>query len=140
MRNFIRTLLVLSTIVLTSILSLAQNAPQTLRDKFLKETTHTSSQPAKASKGFFTPFKAGFYVSTAVCVGGAAADIASSLGKQELNPIVRNDRGQLNVGRAILLKGASCGWPALIERRHPRMAFWIRTITGIGWSVIAGRN
>lgn len=139
MRNFIRAFIALSTIILASLTITAQDAPRSVQDKFLKDATSASSKSFEQPRGFFTPFKASFAVSMAVCIGGAAADIGSSLNGQEANPLI-NSNGHLSVGRAVLLKGASCAWPLLIERRHPRAAFWARSITGLAWGMIAVRN
>jgi hypothetical protein len=136
MRTINRALCALSILVLC----VSVHAQDTLRDKFLKDTTHTSPQPVRQPQGFFAPFKAGFALSTAVCVAGAAADIGTSLNGQELNPILRNRNGGLNVGRAILLKLPACFLPVLFERKHPKLAFWARMAAGISWGLVALRN
>jgi hypothetical protein len=120
--------------------SLPVRAQEDLRQKFLKDTTHTSPQPVRQPQGFYKPFGTGFAISTAVCAAGAVADISTSLNGQELNPILRNRNGGLNVGLAVALKGAGCALPMLFEKKHPKLAFWARMAAGISWGLVALRN
>jgi hypothetical protein len=58
--------------------------------------------------------------------GANAADIGTSLGRHELNPLLAGSNGMLDTGRAIEIKGALVGGLVLTEwlfhRRHPEMA------------------
>jgi hypothetical protein len=125
-------------ILCLSILATTIHAQDALRDKFLKEPEHSTSRPIKKPDSFFKPFGRGFYVSTGICIGGGLADIATT--SRELNPLLRNQSGGLSIGRALLFKSAACGWPVLIERKHPRAAFWARVGAGVVWSLAAVRN
>lgn len=121
-----------------SILATTIHAQDALQKKFLKEPERSASRPIKTPDSFFKPFRASFYVSTGICLGGGIADIATT--SREMNPLLRNQTGGLSIGRALLFKSVACGWPVLIERKHPRAAFWARVGAGVVWSLAAVWN
>jgi hypothetical protein len=126
-------LCVLSLLFILASTAYSQEYPTNLKSGFTKPV-----KPVE-HRGFFKPFGPSFWTSTGVCVVGGVGDLATSDGR-ERNPLLRNSSGRLNAGRAVVLKLVGCGWPALIERRHPRIAFWARTVTGIVWGAVAMRN
>jgi hypothetical protein len=57
--------------------------------------------------------------------GANAADIGTSLGRHELNPLLAGRNGRIDTGRAVEIKGALVGGLVLTEwllhRRHPEV-------------------
>lgn len=60
--------------------------------------------------------------SAAALIAGASADVASSVGQQELNPLYRNPNGQFGTRGALLRSGVVTGsllTGLLVMRKHP---------------------
>lgn len=98
----------------------AQTGQQKSSANFLKPS---------AERGFFKPFGGAFVSSSAAFWVGTFADIASSKGLLENNPLARNSQGGLSTGKALALNGVAYGLTLLIEKRHPKLA----SIMRFGW-------
>lgn len=76
----------------------------------------------KASK-----WKKAWTWSAAALMASVAADTASSMGRTELNPLLRGPAGQFNARSAALkfsIAGALVGSQYLFLRKHPEQAAW----------------
>lgn len=79
--------------------------------------------------------------SAAALMASVAADTASSMGRTEMNPLLRGPMGQFN-GRSAALKfsiaGALLGSQYLFLRKHPDQAAWAATGNFAGAGMTAG--
>jgi len=84
-----------------------------------------------------------YRLSVAVLLSGAAADAASSWGRPELNPVLRDARGRFGT-RGLVVKVSVTGGIAavahLVSRRHPRAASAVNFAVGSAWHGAAARN
>ena len=89
---------------------------------------------------FFKPYGKSFVTSSAVYWTGFAADLSSSQGSYELNPVFRGSGGRVNNKRALLIAGSGYAVSVLIEKQHPKLASVLRFIGGsVHWGA-AARN
>lgn len=68
--------------------------------------------------------------SAAALMASVAADTASSMGRPELNPLLRGGMGQFNARSAGLkfgIAGALLGSQYLLLKKHPEQAAWATT-------------
>lgn len=128
MRNVSRTALCGLLLFLASVSVYAQDAPESVKQKFLKEPTPAVRTDAK--RGLWRSYGKAFKVSMAVCVGGGLADTFSTNGLVETNPLFRRSDGSLNKGTAILSTGLVCGGTVLLEKKWPRFASVGRFVFG----------
>jgi hypothetical protein len=136
-RNLSRALFVALLFTLAATIH-AQEAPQVVRDKFLKEPVSISPTNAAEHKGFFRPFGPALWASTIAYAGSAIFDIGSSRGLIEQNPLSRGSDRRVNIGRAVLIDVAVYAPTLLLEKRHPHIAFWMRMIISGGRVVFGG--
>ena len=65
-------------------------------------------------------------LSAVALVAANILDARSSIGRQELNPLLRNGRGEFSCGRAVAMKSAGLGGvlvvEALLMRTRPELA------------------
>jgi len=61
------------------------------------------------------PWRARWWASVALVVAANYADIRSSRGLGETNPLLRNGQGGLNVPRSVMIKSAATGGFLLVE-------------------------
>ncbi len=84
------------------------------------------STPSFAQTSHQPRSKKRWVLSAAVLVAANILDARSSLGRQELNPLLRNGRGEFSSGRAVALKSASIGgilaFEAILMRNRPELA------------------
>lgn len=88
-----------------------------------------------------------YRVSQGVLIATHTLDIMSSIGKYELNPLVRRSDGKFSVGRGVGLKTLVVGSNLLLQhtliKKYPRLKP-VFTKVNIGWSlgntIIIGRN
>lgn len=77
-----------------------------------------------------TKWKKAWAWSAAALMASVAVDTASSMGRPEMNPLLRGSMGQFN-GRSAGLKfgiaGALLGSQYLLLKRHPEQAAWAAT-------------
>ena len=70
------------------------------------------------------PWRGGWWASVALVVAANFADIRSSRGLGETNPLLRNGQGGLHVPRSVVIKSAATGGFLLVEsvllRKMPR--------------------
>jgi len=87
---------------------------------------------------FFKPFGKSFVVSTAVYGGGATADVLTSRGKLESNPLSRDQFKVFDTKKNVALKAGVYGVSLLFEKKYPKIAFIFRVASGavfIGYAV-----
>lgn len=119
-------------LALLFLFSVSINAQQ--RSDFLKPTA-----PIKMESNIWKSYGTMTFISTAVCVGGDLADIATS-GPNELNPILRNAHGSINRKLAFGLGMIPCGISFLLERKHPKLASVFRFASGGVHGAVAIHN
>lgn len=77
-----------------------------------------------------TKWKKAWAWSAAALMTSVAADTASSMGRQEMNPLLRGSMGQFNARSAALkfgIAGALLGSQYLLLKKHPEQAAWATT-------------
>lgn len=117
---------IFSLIVLMCALTGAAGQSRPLqRDDFLKPRASVIRRD-----DFFKPYGKAAIVSTCVCVAGDVADVVSSRHRQEMNGFLRNGRGEIATTPALVIGLAPCAASFLIERRHPKLASFIRLFAG----------
>src|SRR5262245_49626292 len=103
-----------------------------------RTTTLTVPAVATGSKSTFR-----FDLGDAAYWGGAALDTASSLGKRELSPLFRDERGIYRPGANLALKGGVWGGIKLLEWKYPerrRTWLWLKIGVGIAYGAVAAHN
>lgn len=75
-----------------------------------------------------------------VMIAGGSADIVSSLGRYEANPLARGPSGRFSVRRALPLKAGICAGLWLVRRRWPTTGKVAMATAGIAWTAAAVRN
>lgn len=123
----------LSLLLMIAWVVLAQSAfgqsPQLKKSDFLKPPTDK-----------WKPFTGKLSIaSTAVCFGGASADIISSQGLQERNAFFRDSSGRLD-NRKALLTFIPCGASYAVEKKYPKAAILGRFVYGGVKTYFAIRN
>ena len=114
-------------------------------------TTTTQAQSLKASldratteplshRTAFLDRRAAAYTGVGICAAGVVADIASSIGGREGNPLLRSRDGTFNVRRAIVIEAAPCVSAAFFAKKRPRFVFWLGTAIGAVHLVAAIHN
>lgn len=78
--------------------------------------------------------------SSAVCFGGVTADLLTSRGLIEGNPLLRNSNGSPNLLRAGLIGFGSCGATYFVDRKHPKAATILRFAIGAAHGLVAIHN
>lgn len=119
----------------------AQEYPASLKERFTKPAPAAHPVPARraeAPKGFFKPWGKSFAVSSAIYWSASAFDIASSRGLIEQNPLSRGRDGRINVGKALLVDAGVYAPSLLLERKHPRLAFWYRVAAASAKALLGG--
>lgn len=81
-----------------------------------------------------------FWISLGAAAGAAAADIFSSRGAPELNPLARGPHGRFSVRRGIVLKGAVLGGFYLLERKMPPAGEAANWVAAGAWAGAAAYN
>ncbi|HSW50189.1 MAG TPA: hypothetical protein VLH09_08445 [Bryobacteraceae bacterium] len=61
------------------------------------------------------PWKKRFWVSVALVAAASVADVHSSRGLAEANPLLRNRQGGIDVARGVWIKSATVGGVVLLE-------------------------
>lgn len=77
-----------------------------------------------------TKWKKAWAWSAAALMTSVALDTASSMGRQEMNPLLRGPMGQFNARSAALkfgIAGALLGSQYLLLKKHPEQAAWATT-------------
>ncbi|MGJ5814095.1 hypothetical protein [Paludibaculum fermentans] len=77
-----------------------------------------------------TKWKKAWAWSAAALMASVAADTASSMGRTEMNPLLRGSAGQFNARSAALkfsIAGALLGSQYLLVKKHPEQAAWAAT-------------
>jgi hypothetical protein len=121
----------------------AQEYSPGLKSQFTNPAT-VARQPVSKSglkaerRGFYRPFGKAFAVSSIAYWSGAVFDNLSSRGLVETNPLARNRDGRISMGKAFAYDAAFYSATVVLERRHPRLAFWVRIIAGGVKSVFGG--
>lgn len=78
--------------------------------------------------------------SAAALVTGAAADVASSVGRYEMNPLARGSDGRFAVRRGIAIKAAVTGGVLLVGRLDRKAGTVANCAVGGMWAGVAVRN
>lgn len=105
-----------------------------------KKSDFLKPQPVNLERSIWKPYGAMSIASSAVCYGGVSADLATSRGLQEGNPLLRNANGSPNLNRAALIGFGSCSLPFLIKRKHPKAASIVRFVLGSVHIAVAIHN
>jgi hypothetical protein len=137
-KNLARLCALLSILALSSLSITAQDAPESVKRTFLREPTPAVRPVEK--KSLWRSYGPMFKASMTTCVGGSLADIASTSGLYESNPLFRRSDGRLNKVTAILSTGLVCGSTLLLERKYPRLASVMRFSFGGVRLAMAFRN
>jgi hypothetical protein len=153
-----RMTLLAMLLIIVSLPAFAQQSqpyPTDLQKKFLRDDVPAvkPDKPLipravareKRKEGFFRPYGLATWLSTGGCLLTGAGDITSQLnaekrGYTEANPILRNDQGRLNVGRAVLFKAAACLLPLIGDKRWPVQMTVFRTVVTGGQAFAWIRN
>lgn len=100
-------------------------------------------EPKQVSKPIVLPKKFRLDWGDFTYWAGSFADVASSVGKREANPLLRNPDGRFSVGKGLALKGGVYGAIKVIEYYHPqnrRAMLWFKFGVGVVYGCIAARN
>jgi hypothetical protein len=98
------------------------------------------SAVAHAQDKFYKPYGSSFLTTSAVYWAGVAADIQTSRHGQEGNSLLQNQRGGIHVGKAIGYSVPGYVLVVLLEKKHPKLAFWAGIAVGAARAGIAVRN
>lgn len=110
----------------------------TAHSQTLKKSDFLKPKPIQADKKWKPYVGSISLASLAVCGIGAISDPLSTRGLNETNPLFRNDRGGIRVGRSLAVGLAPCAATYLFEKKSPQLASLIRFIYGgvkIGWAI-----
>ncbi|MDT5062105.1 MAG: hypothetical protein QOH63_2564 [Acidobacteriota bacterium] len=89
---------------------------------------------------FFKPSGKFFIISSAAYWSGASADLISSRGLYELNGLQRGRGGRLDYRKGILIDATIYGVTLAFEKRHPKIASFLRFAFGGAHVVAAVHN
>jgi hypothetical protein len=95
---------------------------------------------------FFKPYGRGFIASSAVYWGGSVFDTLNTRRCvnngtcRELNPLFRTRDGKLRVGRAIASQAIGYGLTLWLEKKHPKLASFLRFGGGAAHVLGGSRN
>jgi hypothetical protein len=78
--------------------------------------------------------------STVALVSAATADISSSIGQYEANPLARQANGRFSVGRGVILKAGVCTGLILLGKKDKRVSTIANFTAGGVWTGAAIRN
>lgn len=75
-----------------------------------------------------------------IMLSGGTADIASSLGRLEANPLARSANGRFALRKALPLKAAVCASLWFVRRKWPTTGRVAMATAGFAWTAVAVRN
>lgn len=105
-----------------------------------KKSDFLKPQPVNLERSIWKPYGAMSIASGSVCFGGVGADLLTSRGLTEGNPILRNRDGSPNLTRAALIGFGACSTTYLIERKHSKAASILRYAIGGIHAAVAIHN
>jgi hypothetical protein len=82
-------------------------------------------------------------VGDAVYWGGAFADLATSLGQKEGNPVLQNSAGHISMGKGLAMKGGVYAAIKTMEYfypERPKVTMWFKIAVGGAFGALAFHN
>jgi hypothetical protein len=82
-------------------------------------------------------------VGDAVYWGGAFADLGTSLGQREGNPVLQNSAGRISMGKGLAMKGGIYAAVKTVEYfypERPKATMWFKIGVGVAYGCIAFHN